>query len=99
MGFCIPFSCEGRSLATRPWETRRQLTNRSFVGSRRFVGDAQVMNDDDLDRKRLRELIRLQKYGMEGQEEARELSAANYGRDEWWLLLNPVQEAEAGGSL
>ena len=35
----------------------------------------------------------------EGQEEARELSAANYGRDEWWLLLNPVQEAEAGGSL
>jgi hypothetical protein len=29
------------------------------------------MNDDDLDRKRLRELIRLQKYGMEGQEEAR----------------------------
>ena len=34
----------------------------------------------------------------EGQEEARELSAANYGRDEWWLLLNPVQEAEAGGA-
>ena len=35
----------------------------------------------------------------EGQEEARVLSAANYGRDEWWLLLNPVQESEAGGSL
>ena len=34
----------------------------------------------------------------EGLEEARELSAANYGRDEWWLLLDPVQEAEAGGS-
>ena len=34
----------------------------------------------------------------EGLEEARELSAANYGCDEWWLLLDPVQEAEAGGS-
>ena len=34
----------------------------------------------------------------EGLEEARELSAANYGRDEWWLLLDPVQKAEAGGS-
>ena len=26
----------------------------------------------------------------EGQEEARELSASNYGRDEWWVLLEPV---------
>ena len=25
-------------------------------------------------------------------------TAANYGRDEWWLLLDPVQEAEEGGS-
>ena len=33
----------------------------------------------------------------EGLEEAR-VSAANYGRDEWWLLLDLVQEAEAGGS-
>ena len=29
---------------------------------------------------------------VEGMEEARELSAANYGRDEWWLVLDPVQE-------
>ena len=28
----------------------------------------------------------------EGAEEARELSAANYGRDEWWVLLDPVDE-------
>ena len=27
----------------------------------------------------------------EGTEEARELSAGNYGRDEWWLLLNPIE--------
>ena len=33
---------------------------------------------------------------VEGMEEARELSAAIYGRDEWWLLLDPVQEG--GGS-
>ena len=26
----------------------------------------------------------------EGQEDARELSASNYGRDEWWVLLEPV---------
>ena len=43
-------------------------------------------------------------YGemTEGTEEARELSVANYGRDEWWLLLDPVQteaEPDAGGSL
>ena len=25
----------------------------------------------------------------EGQEEARELAARNYGREEWWLLLDP----------
>ena len=25
----------------------------------------------------------------EGQEEARELAARNYGRKEWWLLLDP----------
>ena len=30
----------------------------------------------------------------EGQEEARELSAANYGREEWWVLLDPVPEPE-----
>lgn len=30
----------------------------------------------------------------EGQEEARELTASNYGRDEWWLLLDPVPSAE-----
>ena len=28
----------------------------------------------------------------EGQEEVRELAARNYGRDEWWLLLDPVVE-------
>jgi hypothetical protein len=33
---------------------------------------------------------------VEGQQEARELSASNYGRDEWWLLLDPV---EGGASL
>ena len=27
----------------------------------------------------------------EGQEEARELSASNYGRDEWWVLLDPIE--------
>ena len=28
----------------------------------------------------------------EGQEEARELSASNYdGRDEWWMLLDPIE--------
>ena len=40
-------------------------------------------------------------YGemTEGTEEARELSVANYGRDEWWLLLDPVQtEAEPDGT-
>ena len=26
----------------------------------------------------------------EGQEEARELVASNYGRDEWWVLLDPA---------
>jgi hypothetical protein len=26
----------------------------------------------------------------EGQEEVCELSVSNYGRDEWWLLLNPI---------
>ena len=30
----------------------------------------------------------------EGQEEARELAARNYGREEWWLLLDPVPNAE-----
>ena len=30
----------------------------------------------------------------EGQEEACELSASNYGRDEWWLLLDPVPVEE-----
>ena len=30
----------------------------------------------------------------EGQEEARELAARNYGREEWWLLLDPVPSAE-----
>ena len=33
----------------------------------------------------------------EGSEEARELTARNYGRDEWWVLLDPVPNA-AGGS-
>ena len=35
-------------------------------------------------------------YGemTEGTEEARELSVANYGRDEWWLLLDPVPRCE-----
>ena len=28
----------------------------------------------------------------EGQEEARELSAKNYGRDEWWVMLNPIED-------
>ena len=28
----------------------------------------------------------------EGQEEVRELAARNYGRDELWLLLDPVVE-------
>ena len=28
----------------------------------------------------------------EGQEEARELSAGNYGREEWWLLLDPIKD-------
>ena len=27
----------------------------------------------------------------EGQEEARELAASNYGRDEWWVLLDPIE--------
>ena len=27
----------------------------------------------------------------EGQEEARELAASNYGRDEWWVLLDPTE--------
>ena len=27
----------------------------------------------------------------EGAEEARELSASNYGRDEWWVLLDPIE--------
>ena len=31
----------------------------------------------------------------EGQEEARELSASNYGRDEWWVLLDPIAEASS----
>ena len=34
----------------------------------------------------------------EGQEEARELSADNYGRDEWWVLLDPVGVAEGSSS-
>ena len=32
----------------------------------------------------------------EGQEEAVQLSASNYGRDEWWVLLDPT---EGGPSL
>ena len=31
----------------------------------------------------------------EGTEEARELSMRNYGRDEWWLLLRPVEGASS----
>ena len=31
----------------------------------------------------------------EGAEEARELSAKNYGRDEWWVLLDPVDGASS----
>ena len=30
----------------------------------------------------------------EGQEEARELAATNYGRDEWWVLLDPIAAEE-----
>ena len=33
----------------------------------------------------------------EGQEEARELVASNYGRDEWWVLLDPAKP-EGGAS-
>ena len=32
----------------------------------------------------------------EGVQEARELSASNYGRDEWWLLLKPVSSSASG---
>ena len=32
----------------------------------------------------------------EGRQEARELSASNYGRDEWWLLLKPVESSASG---
>ena len=28
-------------------------------------------------------------------EEARELCAKNYGRDEWWVLLDPIEGASA----
>ena len=28
-------------------------------------------------------------------EEAREFSASNYGRDEWWLLLDPIEGASS----
>ena len=28
----------------------------------------------------------------EGQEEARELSVSNYGPDEWWVLLDAIDE-------
>ena len=31
----------------------------------------------------------------EGQEEARELSVSNYGRDEWWLLLDAIEGASS----
>ena len=31
----------------------------------------------------------------EGTEEAREFSVSNYGRDEWWLLLDPVEGASS----
>ena len=31
----------------------------------------------------------------EGQQEARELSASNYGCNEWWLLLEPTAEPSA----
>ena len=31
----------------------------------------------------------------EGQEEARELSKENYDRDEWWLLLDPIEGASS----
>ena len=31
----------------------------------------------------------------EGTEEARELTTRNYGRDEWWLLLDPVEGASS----
>ena len=31
----------------------------------------------------------------EGQEEGREFSASNYGRDEWWLLLDPIEGASS----
>ena len=30
----------------------------------------------------------------EGQEEARELAATKYGRDEWWVLLDPIAVEE-----
>jgi hypothetical protein len=30
----------------------------------------------------------------EGQEEGRELTATNYGRDEWWELLDPIATEE-----
>ena len=30
----------------------------------------------------------------EGQEEGRELTATNYGRDEWWVLLDPIATEE-----
>ena len=37
----------------------------------------------------------VQRDETEGQEEARELSKENYGRDEWWLLLDPIEGASS----
>ena len=33
--------------------------------------------------------------GARTQEEARELSVSNYGRDEWWLLLDAIEGASS----
>ena len=47
----------------------------------------------------LRGAVHLQKETnaemKEGQQEARELSASNYGCNEWWLLLEPTAEPSA----
>ena len=44
--------------------------------------------------KRNRDSARTDGEMPEGREEARELSTSNYGHehDEWWVLLDPVEE-------
>ena len=81
------------------WRTTRTLSAGTFFGRVRFFGVSVA------DKKlcpmanfKLRYTKKETNSEMkEGSEEARELTARNYGRDEWWVLLDPVPNA-AGGS-